>query len=622
LLLLILVPVLSTPVGAQDNPKVSRLGAYSGYSQLLYSAWVRTSQYVSVRDGTKIAVDVIRPEVNGKAVEDKLPVLLIYERYQRADMVNGKPITQAGFEPFWSYWLKYGYVIASADVRGGGASYGTRVGDLTNVDSTDAYDVIQWLADQPWSSGNVGMMGVSYNAITQFTAAGAAPPALKAMIPQMAMFDLYSFVYPGGIYRYEFLKSWAEHVAKDDKVTPPVPVDADTDGAMARAAVQEHMANASVYDGTRSAPYRDSVWSLTNEQPYFTRTLNHFAAGINKSNVAVYQIAGWYDMWPDAQALWFNNLTVPERIVFTPFSHGAGFVTGWQEEIKSQVNDPFTSLTAYAFHTAEHLRFFDHYLKGIDNGIDKEPPIWYYTMGAPTGEAWRSASQWPLPDEKRTNFYLEGGKSDSIASVNDGLLDTKQPSDAAAKDEYTVDYSTTTGAATRWHNGHGGGFSYGDMTVQGKKSLTYTTAPLSEALEITGHPVVHLWVTANADDADFFVYLEEVDADGYAHYISEGMLRASHRALDKAPYNNLGLPWHRSYAEDLKALPKGEPVELVFDLLPTSNIFDVGHRIRIRMTGADVDSYLTPKLDPAPVVTIFREAAHASYVDFPVIPAK
>jgi putative CocE/NonD family hydrolase len=581
---------------------------------------VRASSYITARDGTRIALDVVRPSVNGIPVEDPLPVILIHERYHRADMQDGVGVTQASYEPLWSFWLRHGYVLASSDMRGTGASFGSRPGEFSDLDSQDAYDVIAWLAAQSWSNGRVGMMGVSANGISQFVAAGSAHPALRAIIPQMAMFDMYDFAYPGGVYREEFLRAWSAHIRRLDLNTPPVPVDEDDDRALARAAVEAHAANLNIYEASQDAPFRNSILEEVGARGYLDWTISRFVPGINRSNVAVYQITGWYDMYPDHQALWFNNLIVPQRIVFTPFSHGAGFVDGWRRTVDPLVNDDFSVLYAFAFHTVEHLRFFDYYLKDIDNGIGDEPPVWYYVMGAPANDAWRTSERWPLPDEQRTRFYFRGGPSGSIQSANDGLLLPDAPTAVSASDAYTVDYTTSMGRSTRWHNGHGGDFFYGDMADQGERSLTYTTPPLDAAIEVTGHPTVSLWITSSADDGDFFAYLEEVDEDGYVHYITEGVLRASHRRTHAAPYNNMGLPWHRSFEADIAPLPAGEPVELSFALLPTSNIFDAGHRIRLRITGADRDSHFTPQLEPAPEVSVYRDATYPSYVELPIIP--
>jgi putative CocE/NonD family hydrolase len=159
------------------------------------------------------------------------------------------------------------------------------------------------------------------------------------------------------------------------------------------------------------------------------------------------------------------------------------------------------------------------------------------------------------------------------------------------------------------------------MTPNDEKALTYTTSPLSEDVEVTGHPMVHLWVSATATDADFMVYLEEVGSDGRSTYITEGVQRASSRATADAPWNMSGLPYHRGLATDAEPLVPGEVVELVFDLLPTSNIFDTGHRIRITITGADADTYLTTTLNPPPTVSVYRSAEHTSYIVLPIIPA-
>jgi putative CocE/NonD family hydrolase len=205
LTLLLVLPGINFTLAAppHQTDRISQLGQYSGYSTTAYTEWVRTSQYVRVRDGTQLAVDIIRPAINGAAVEDRLPVLLTYERYHRARMSpDGNLLTQVELWPFAKTWLNHGYVVVAADMRGTGASFGTRPGEFLDSDSTDAYDVIEWISSQPWSDGSVGMYGLSYPGMTQWMAAGAAPLALKAIVPAMTMFDLYSFTYPGGVFLY------------------------------------------------------------------------------------------------------------------------------------------------------------------------------------------------------------------------------------------------------------------------------------------------------------------------------------------------------------------------------------------------------------------------------------
>jgi putative CocE/NonD family hydrolase len=605
--LFLMIPV----AGNAQEERVSQLGRYHGYSEPIYDNWVRTSQYVEVRDGTKLAVDIFRPAYsNGTPVEVPLPVLWTHDRYQRAFISSANIITQLWQEPWLETMLRHGYVIGVVDVRGGGASYGTRTGPFSREETQDAYDITEWFASQPWSNGRIGMYGRSYLGITQYLAASTAPPHLVAIFPEMAMFDLYSFAYPGGVFRHDFVSEWGSGVRRLDtnQAFPNVPVDEDHNRAMLQEAVAEHLGNADVYALAAGPTYRNSL-AENDEMLHIERSPATYLEEVKQSGIAAYHLVGWYDMYPRDALLWFNNLEPnnPQKIVIGPWNHSASEGLDW---------------------AAEHLRWYDFWLKGVDNGIMDEPPIHYYTMGAPPEQAWRTAWQWPLPEEEPTHYYFHGGPSGSVESVNDGLLSLQVPANPSGQDDVTVDYSTTTGRATRWTNGYGGAFGYPDMTTNDEKGLTYTTPPLDTDIELTGHPIVHLWVSSTAADGDFFVYLEEVEDLGeptpnfHSHYITEGTLRASHRVISTPPYEYLSLPYHRSFAEDIAELPIGEPVELVFDLHPTSNIFDQGHRIRLTITFADRDNTQTLELSPAPTVSIYRNTDYASYIVLPVIPGE
>jgi putative CocE/NonD family hydrolase len=604
--LCLLIPV----VGNAQEDLVSRLGQYQGYSEPIYNRWVRTSQYVTVRDGTKLAVDIFRPaNSSGTPVEEPLPVIWTHDRYQRAFIgFNGNIITQLWGEPWLETVLRHGYVIGVVDVRGGGASYGTRAGPFTHEETQDAYDITEWFAAQSWSNGKIGMYGRSYLGITQYFAASAAPPHLVAIFPEMAMFDFYSFVYPGGVFRHDFVSEWGSGVRMLDtnQAFPNVPVDEDSNSAMLQEAMAEHLSNADVYALGAGPTYRNSL-TESDEMIHIERSPATYLEEVKQSGIAAYHLAGWYDIYTRDALLWFNNLEPnnPQKLVIGPWNHSA-----------SEGLDL----------AAEHLRWYDFWFKGVDNGIMDEPPIHYYTMGAPPEQAWRMAWQWPLPEEEPTHYYFHGGPSGSVESVNDGLLSLEAPTNPNGQDDVTVDYSATTGRATRWTNGYGGDFGYPDMTTNDEKGLTYTTPPLDTDIELTGHPIVHLWVSSTAADGDFFVYLEEVEdlgsrtPDFRSHYITEGTLRASHRTVSTPPFEYLSLPYHRSFAEDIVDIPTGEPVELVFDLHPTSNIFDQGHRIRVTITFADRDNTKTPELSPTPTVSIYRNTDYPSYIVLPVIP--
>ncbi len=594
-------------------------GKYREYLQPIYKKWVRTSQYITVRDGTRLAVDIFRPAKNGKPVIIPLPVIWTHHRYHRSSIYklprhtnvfklliafaklllkNNTPQTQLDNTPWLKTLIKHGYVIGVIDVRGGGASYGTYTEPFSQAEANDAYDVTEWFAAQSWCNQNVGMFGDSYMGITQYMAASKAPPHLKAIFPEVAMFDLYEFTYPGGVFRHDFVAQWSRKVKELDASISVASVSQDKDGSMLAEAIQEHQTNRDVFEMFESLPYRNSQDKETKTMPHIARSPSSYLKQVKQSGVAIYHLAGWYDMWCRDALLWFKNLDNPQKIVIGPWSHCQRFDFDL---------------------AAEHLRWYDYWLKGIDNRIMDSAPIYYYTINAPQGKEWSSAWQWPLPNQELINYYFHGPASESINSVNDGLLIAQPPQNPEGQDNYIVNYTTTSGKATRWTNGYGGSFGYVDMTANDEKGLTYTTMPLVKDSQLTGHPVLHLWITSTINDGNFFAYLEEVDNKGVSHYLTEGTLKASHRAISTPPYDYIGLPYHQSFAEDVAELPN-QPVELIFDLHPTSYMIKAGHRIRVTITCADKDNALTLELSPPPTITLYRNANYASYITLPIIP--
>ena len=605
--------------------KVSKPGLYNGYSKPVYDSWIRTSHYISMRDGTRLAADIIFPALASNPASEPLPLLWTFNRYHRAALFpGGKVMTVLEQMPWLQPVLKHGYIFASVDVRGSGASFGASLGAFTPQEARDAYDVTEWFAAQSWCTGKIGMYGISYLGITQYLAASQAPPHLIAVMPDMAMFDLYSFVYPGGVFQDDFLAGWSQLTRMLDTAVPPPSVDDDPQGVLLARARAEH--NANRYPDESRVPFRDGLDPVSGKAIFNEWSPSSYLKDLreNGSRTAVYVIGGWFDMWPRDSLVWFANLPGPKKVLITPWSHGHDTRGGWKEALRR-----LTGTEAPFDYGAEILRWYDYWLKGIDNGVMDEPPVAYYTMGASKDQAWRTAPRWPLPEEKRLKYYFRGGPTGSVKSANDGLLAAAAPLSTAAggagpgaRDEYTVDYSTSTGKTTRWTNGRGGDFNYPDMRANDAKALTYTSEPLKALLEVTGHPVVHIWISSTADDADVFAYLEEVDEKGYSQYLTEGVLRASHRKLASPPFEYFGLPFHRGFKEDVVPLAPGEPVELVFDLHPTSNVFDRGHRIRVALTCADQASFLTPELAPPPRITVYRGGALTSYIQLPVIPVK
>ncbi len=590
--------------------RASSFGVYKGYSEPRYDGWIKTSQYVSVRDGVKLAVDIFRPTEIGHLHDGRLPVIWQPKRYQRA-VVGADGTVHDAMSPTYNRTaqtlIRHGYIVASVDRRGTGASFGTRSELSDPLDGPDGYDITEWLAQQEWCDGKIGMYGASYEGEMQLRVASTAPPHLKAITPEVSPFDWYLLVEEGGVHKH-FFDDFARMVSGIDASPNNGPVDADKDRALLTAALAEHKAKNDYSASVGKMPFRDSKNPVTGEQAWMTRQGGAYAPGLSASGVAVYGRVGWFAGVLRDQLLWYVNQTRgAKKLMIGP---GGGGGTHSEEEI--------------VFWTAECHRWFDHWLKGVQNGVMDEPPIHASPIPRshviqPPGAPWKAFSQWPPANAAATEFFFGAGKSGSVKSVNDGKLVRAKPKGKAGQDDYTVDYSV---AYAKSGDGVANiGEKAVDVTASDEKGLTYTTEALAADMEVTGHPVARLWVTATADDCDVFLKLEDVDANGGTTYVGEGVLRASHRALATPPYNYFGMPWNASSQAAAKPLPKGQASELVFTLHPMSYLFQKGHRVRVTIFGADASVGPTPKLSPPPVVSLHRSGTHASSVTLPVIPA-
>jgi putative CocE/NonD family hydrolase len=590
-------------------------------SQETYSNSIRTSQYITVRDGTRLAIDIYRPESGGQPVDRKLPVILVATPYHRSSENNGEIRTflapQGNHRNIFAEILKHGYVIASLDIRGRGASFGTVYGSgmESEANRSDLYDVVEWLAAQPWSDGNIGTGGCSYVGKTQFLAASAAPPHLKTIAPTGAPFDAYSLARVNGVTR-NLLTQLDKSMQQLDVNYPASPVDEDRDGSLRRAAIAEHRiswdAGLAGFTSERVArPFRDSPPS----RPEFAHPLAdewNFLPNYKFSKIPVFQYTGWRDLTLDAVSNWYEGLAgegVTQQLIIGPWYH-----CEWDQ---SDLTDA----------VAEYLHWYDYWLKGIKNAVPDTPRIRYYVVNAPAGHEWQSANQWPLPNEHAKTYFL----SAKTATAGDVTLRPEKPGHAAGKndkndkDDYVVDYTATAAdLPTRFFWGIPNAANPGLIPIKtaqlDSKSLTYTTAPLSSDTELTGFPKLNLFVSSTANDQDFFVYLEEVDDHGVSTLMTEGVLRASNRATRTPPFANGNIPWHPSLKADQANLQPGVTVQLTFALSPMSYYVHKGHRLRISLNNFDRNAnWDTPELTPPPTVTIYHDPQHPSAVTLPFI---
>jgi putative CocE/NonD family hydrolase len=256
----------------------------------------------------------------------------------------------------------------------------------------------------------------------------------------------------------------------------------------------------------------------------------------------------------------------------------------------------------------EILRFLDHHLMDVQGEQWPKKNLFYYTMGE---EKWKSTEVWPPAGTTIQRWYM----------AEDGMLSQEAPADESVADRYTVDFEATTGTKNRWYTQDGmTPVIYKDRAKMDRRLLTYTSPPLTQDTEITGYPIVTLYVTSTATDGAFFVYLEDVDETGKVTYVTEGQLRALHRLVstDSPPYNML-VPYHSFRQEDGMPLVPGEVAELAFGLLPTSVLIKKGNRIRIAIAGHDRDTFIRIPTEGNPAITVARNKIHASFIDLPVI---
>lgn len=594
LLATLLLSLVQTWAGSAQvgQPKVSAPGRYSGYSPQLYTEWVRESRYVAVRDGTRLAVNIFRPAIDHRAVEHPYPVVWMFTPYGRAHSLPNGTVYYAAANPAGQLsncnilnLTYYGYVVAVADVRGKGASFGARRGFQDQQEAHDGYDLNEWLAKQPWSDGKVGMFGCSYLGGSAYNVLTTTPPHLKAIFPGFSPFNLFDMNDRGGI-----LAQWGTHPpASNTEELTTLPVDEDKDGKLLKQAVAEHAAGTNNVDLWRELPYRDSESSLTGSRFWNEASVSTYNEKIENSKVAIYRWANWQDEESEGIIIGHIAMSNPKKL----------WIGGWSH---CQTNDFDMGVEAH--------RFFDYWLKGIQNGIMDQPPIYFYTLNAKAGDEWRFARSWPLAATRVSNYYLHGETMASVASKFDGTLNTSAAATLGVSPPYQVDYSARCKMEP----------VFWPCSLDAY-ALTYSSAVLTAPLQITGHPVMHLWIKSSAEDGNFFVALEDVSADGTAQVLSHGRLRASLRALHPPQWPMMGLPWHRANQADSQPLKPGVPAELVFALEPTSVVLQADHRIRITVTGADPrEPAFRQEIHPAPTIEILHDAAHPSMISLPLVP--
>lgn len=568
------------------------------------AAWSQTpsltSQYVEMRDGVRIAVDVWTPS---DVAVGGAPTVLLLTRYWRSRVVASQaPEADVNFERA-KMFAKAGFALAIVDVRGSGASFGSRETEFSPAEVQDYGEVIAWIATQPWSNGRVATMGSSYLGNSAELAAIHGGDALRAAVPRFSDFDTYRHaVFPGGVPNTVLLSAWGGIVGALDRNDPCVGAGQDCDPATVMpagvkpvqgdeaalaAAVADHATNLDVTGLVDWLVFIDDSAARDGNPAITLSTVSPslLADRIDQAAVPMEFWAGWFDAGTADGALSrFMTYRSPMRLILGPWNHGA-----------SQTVDPYGPAQAGAVSptVAEQYEEIFAFLRPYLVEGRREPPvreIRYFTLG--TG-AWRTTAQWPPVGVVQRSLY----------AASDGALALAAPDGPVESDPYQVDFSTSSGPTNRWTTQLGGPVDYGDRAATASTRLNYTSPPLAAALEITGQPVVELWMTSSAPDGALHVYLEDVAPDGRVSYLTEGAFRLIHRKPSPTPepFRQFG-PSHSFKREDASPMPAGRAELVAFTLMPISVVLKPGHRIRLSIAGADAAAFAaTPADGPAPL---------------------
>jgi putative CocE/NonD family hydrolase len=541
-------------------------------------------------DGCRIAVDVYVPEpiaAGAPPSDDRFPTVAIFTPYYRRFKVRAGGTTDGGVNIalYRDFFVPRGYALVIVDVRGTGASFGTRDSFRSPNERRDSHAIADWIVAQPWSDGAIGATGISYLGAAADFLASTGHPAVKAIAPLFAVWDTYADNYfPGGVQVKSLTRLYDEMMIgldhdRRDVLEPfayfnnpdfegPQPVDGDEDAMLLAQAIREHLGNFRQTDFMAEFRFReeplpyDPSFSSASFSPY------SYSRGV-RDDVAVLSVSGWYDGAGYANGAISRFLTLdknPRFLLLGPWDHGA----------RSDIS-PWRRAAAADFPVlGEVLRLFDTYLKGEDTGLREEQPVHYFCVHA---QEWRGCASWPpAKSEHGLRFGPAGTLTEAVA--------------VPSSDVHKVDFGIGTGHHTRYERIAGIAITdyYTDWQGRSTRMLSYTSAPIGAALDMAGHALVDLALSSSEPDASLFLYLSEIEADGTERYVTEGLLRLLHRKLSPAPSTYRATWPFRSFARaDAAPMPVDAAETVRVPLLPIAWRFAKGSRIRLSIAGADAD---------------------------------
>jgi putative CocE/NonD family hydrolase len=563
---------------------------------------------IPMRDGTCLRADLYR-----SPGEQQYPVLLQRTPY-------GKQESQI---PMALMAVERGYSVVIQDTRGRWASEGENY-PLVH-EREDGYDTLAWIVEQPWCNGRVGMYGSSYLGYAQWAAAASGHPALKTIIPGFAFRNPYHMAYQGGALNLGVTVTWGL-LAQAHMQIEKLPDDSPDKDALWQRLIRA-VDGLSQGDTFRQLPL--SYLPLIGEQaitPFFHDVINHsqpdaywqqMTCPYEKVRLPVFHIGGWYDVFAHSTLGDFVGmqeqapddwLRGQQKLLVGPWIH-ASF-----DNLNGELDFGLEASWMLVNPEELQLRWFDYWLKGEQNEIMDEAPVRIFVMGA---NSWRDEQEWPLARTWYTPYYFHSA-GNANSSAGDGRLNTNPPQVTQPVDIYEYDpenpVPTRGGNLCCWQAALPPG-PYDQSALEDRPDiLVFTSAPLTEDLEVTGPVQVNLWTASSAPSTDFTAKLLDVHPDGSAINLLDGIQRVIFRDERQAT----------------QAEPGGV-CALQIDLGATSNLFQAGHRLRVEISSSNFPRFDRNPNSGAGLHTeakdlhtaqqrVFHDTEHPSHIVLPVIP--
>jgi uncharacterized protein len=555
--------------------KIERAG-----SQPAYRVKVERDVYVTMRDGVRVCVDIYRPDDEGK-----FPGLLGMGPYGKTTQVRLHDPSIVGEAGDPDYIVPRGYAHIVADIRGGGKSEGEMRCFHSRQEQEDGYDLVEWIAQQSWCDGNVGMVGPSYYGISQFLVAGQQPPHLKAIFGYDSPGDWYrEGPYDGGCFSDYFPGMYRRAVVNRNTVsvmvqdTPPEELERLVKKRIEDPDIQVNSRHLLVLQHPWMNPPGFDVLMNPTDGPFYWERSPY--TKYDRITIPAYCGSGWYAYTYTHLAGAFRNyggVRGPKKLLISgPFFRGPEHpqALSWRE-----------------YHEIM-LRWYDYWLKGMDTGIMDEPPIKIFVMGA---NKYRYENEWPLARTKWTKFYLQSRERLSLEPE----MRVQEP------DCFVQMPPAMTGII---------------------QSLKYRTGAFEVPVEVTGPMALHLFASIDQEDTNWVAVLKDVAPDGSEVELTRGWLKASHKALDPEKSK----PWQPYHTHtDPDPVQPGEIAEYEIEVRPTSNVFTAGHRIQLEICSLELPAavVITEKgpmtshlaVSKTVVHKVYRNEQYRSYLLLPII---